>query len=938
MVGASKILTVSYGTFSCTLEGFDDPFTTMKAIAEYFRDLAADDRYFGAEPPTPDAEMLHRIAEREIQRRVEAKISEHGIVLRPEGAEAPAAAPETARAPEPAAPEITRAPDAAPAPQPVAADPVHVAPAAQSPAAQPPAAQPLAAPRAVATTPVAALVVAAAPAAAEAIEPELADEIDEAIEDIVAEDLAEDMLADDFADETYEEPAITEPEAAFADTSLDGDSVAAKLMRIRAVVAAAQAAPAEDLPETFAEAAFEEEEPESEMSVGATVPASDFGFDLDLGEDFARKAPVAETEAPDADVSPETDEADGIILSALSEDSDAAEAAEGPAKEDEEIEAAISDEAEEAPLVAADEDALFEPADLDVTEDEIADSAEDEDLAAAEASVEDALAEDFDAELAAEAVQDEEVLADELAEEMTEDLEDDAIRAALTEPVEIDDELDEVEEIAAIEDEAPVEAEGALDLSAWRMDDASLAAEAKDEDEDEVTALADEPASAAEDDAWLARAFDHDDEEETAEDHPAKAEPARPGFLARARARIIKIGRHREVEEEPAPVAEAAAEDLNLDDLVEKAAAIEDEAPETAETDDHEAIFAALEAADHEAAEAETYEEEAIAEDDDLDAEAILAAFDEAEAFDDETPAETEVQDADLMDSITAALGDTGLEPEAEEDLLRELTEAAREGRRASHEGRAILESDAVSEDSSVERLMEEAKSKLEGDENRRRFSAISHLKAAVAATVADRRVKSEQGEANEDDAEQIERFRDDLSKAVRPRRPAAEGHATTARPAMDARPTPLVLVSEQRVDSSDEESPAAAVRPRRISAGNTALVLDEDEDEDLSPLSPDEAKSFAEFAERLGATGLSDLLEAAAAYTATVEGRPHFSRPQLLKKVAHVAETEDYNREDGLRSFGMLLRQGKIQKISRGQFTISEASRFMTEARRAAR
>ncbi|WP_444461388.1 hypothetical protein [Rhodobacter capsulatus] len=227
-------------------------------------------------------------------------------------------------------------------------------------------------------------------------------------------------------------------------------------------------------------------------------------------------------------------------------------------------------------------------------------------------------------------------------------------------------------------------------------------------------------------------------------------------------------------------------------------------------------------------------------------------------------------------------------------------------------------------------RLLEKADAQMAGNENRRRISAIAHLKAAVAATVAERRAGTEEAQKDE-----TAPYRQDLTQAVRPRRPVLPAvgeshHQTAARP--EARPAPLVLVSEQRVDRAPAEAvaKAQAVRPRRIIAASlTQEPAPEATDDEIElPLSPEEASSFAEFAQSRAPQGLAELLEAAAAYTAQVEGRPHFSPPQIMSKVSAVGDAS-FSREDRLRMFGTLLRQGKIAKVKRGQYAITEASRF---------
>jgi hypothetical protein len=214
-------------------------------------------------------------------------------------------------------------------------------------------------------------------------------------------------------------------------------------------------------------------------------------------------------------------------------------------------------------------------------------------------------------------------------------------------------------------------------------------------------------------------------------------------------------------------------------------------------------------------------------------------------------------------------------------------------------------------DDDDLSRLLAEADQQMDDEEGKQSRDAFSHLKAAVAVKKADA------GLAEPTAEEEEVAYRSDLATAVKPRRPSAGG-ARSERPTQTERPAPLKLVAEQRVDAADLDT-RGPVRPRRVALQEAAVN--------------NEAESFVEFAEDMGASELPDLLEAAAAYMSFVEGREQFSRPQLMNKVRSV-EKENFSREDGLRSFGKLLRAGKIEKIKGGRFTVTNDIGYRPDAR----
>jgi len=306
--------------------------------------------------------------------------------------------------------------------------------------------------------------------------------------------------------------------------------------------------------------------------------------------------------------------------------------------------------------------------------------------------------------------------------------------------------------------------------------------------------------------------------------------------------------------------------------------------------------------------------------------ESTLTPEDEADLVAELAQIEAELNRAD-------ALGD---DADIEEDAAQDVTSAIEPSQDA------VIAEDVAAADVDVSRLMAETDNQMDEPEGSRRRSAIAHLRAAVAATKAEKAA----GQDLRDTTDGSEAYRDDLASVVqplqgarpkRPQVPSSEAEQGSApRPSREEGPAPLKLVAEQRVDAATQEAdttPRDPVRPRRVSAADRT----EAPVAPAAPVSAPEEKvsNFAEYAEHMGANNLPEMLEAAASYLTFVEGHDRFSRPMLMR-MARDMDEDNFTREDGLRGFGQLLRQNKIEKLPDGRFTASERISFKPEDRAA--
>ena len=396
------------------------------------------------------------------------------------------------------------------------------------------------------------------------------------------------------------------------------------------------------------------------------------------------------------------------------------------------------------------------------------------------------------------------------------------------------------------------------------------------------------------------------------------------------------------------------------DNFADASPAMVDTDAETDEAEEEDAIAAQTVSADEDISEGQIAADEMHDEDDasvDTELDAFLAEEDAEIAPDTQQPdaavAEESEEEAEVQEPVAEATdtddedNDALSDEEAplvltsddvaqddhddyndddEFDLEKEVAKveaeiAARKGNEFARRGLPRHVEDAMS------RIMSQTDQHLNQPENRRHRDAFAQLKAAVAATEAARQLGDRGAEKRDPD----EAYKDDLGA----HEAMDKGEGKSA--------PPLKLVKSQEVrpetddadnadDSDVASTPAAALEDQADATSARLRQIATQKEAEVA----EENGSFAEFAATHGVTDLADQLEAAGAYICLVEGESDFSRPQVMK-VVQAASNSEISREDGLRSFGRLLRQARLIKLANGRFQVAENTQFRPDGNRAA-
>ncbi|MFY0619458.1 hypothetical protein [Shimia sp.] len=806
----------------------------MKAIAEYFRDLAADDRYFGAEPPTPDAEMLARIAEQEIARRVSARMDQGAIVLSatPDPQPAPAAVEDTPAPAAPVAASVATAPssdvadvDAAPAEavqdQPTPEDTsLEEAPALDTPTTV------------IEDKPEQASDAPSVAEVAEVVEAQdPADAPSAPVEDVAAD---ENQNSNDVIVAEYDDEAEAEAQSEDTAVALEADG---EIGMSDAVLSAVTENVAEEVLADVEEDIIAEAAPAKELAPETDAEVTeDFSIDLD-----SITAAVSAVDAlSDAQLKSDSDVADSsdlLVLEGVIDESD------DPFAEDIDVAENMEEEFDAEPVGSWDEqdDAP------DYEENSIA--AKLERIRAVVSRVETAPQDTIESEDEQPELTTTEFVSDFAADQIFASQDADLQDADVHQNPELD---------ALISEE--------LSSSDMPHDALSLSND-----------LAEEMASEAEEDA----------EAEAPEETAVVKPTVRP-----LRARIVRMKKADFEEAVAAGTLEANSEEEMSDDASAEPTSL-------------------------------TPEDEAD----------LLAELAQVEAELQTSDADNEAEDAiENMFADDASVQSSDLEAEPELDVASIVEDTIKDTRKATQTSEPDLT-----------RLMAKADSEMEEPAGKGRRSAIAHLRAAVAATRAEKHAgKSGKGE------DDTIAYRDDLASVVRTV-PGGKGEDSTEASTKSVA-TPLKLVAAQRVDTtpaatteksaqpSSEEAQKAPrrvpVRPRRVSSDRL------DRDQAARAAAPVSSKNstlsgFIEYANSVGANQLPESIEAAAAYLTFVQGLERFSRPMLMRMSREV-NIPQFTREEGLRSFGQLLRDKKIEKRAGGRFAANATINYKPRDREA--